>query len=96
MIKLDASTATRLNPVIFVNLERYGRFVNIRFSFPKRFRCVLQIKIPDITDPKTTVWPTIPGNLAAASGRNVVSDSSCDSNSERSTCASPTPKITAA
>jgi len=48
---------------------------------------VPQIAIADIAEPRTTVCPTIPGNLAAASGRNVVSDSSCDSKSEASTWA---------
>jgi len=35
---------------------------------------VPQIAIADIAEPKTTVCPTIPGNLATASGRKVVSD----------------------
>ena len=50
----------------------------------------------DMVEPRTTVCPTIPGNLAAASGRNVVSDSYCVSKSDTSTLASPTPKIIAA
>ena len=49
-----------------------------------------------MAEPSTTVCPTIPGNLAAASGKNVVSDCSCDSKSEMSTLASPTPKTMAA
>ena len=57
----------------------------MRFSFPKCFRCVPQIAIADIAQPRTTVCPTIPGNLAAASGRNVVSDYSSASKSEMST-----------
>ena len=68
----------------------------MRLSFPKYFCRVLQIAIAAIAEPRTTVCPTIPGNLAAASGRNVVSDSSCDSKSHASTLASPTPQITAA
>ena len=58
--------------------------------------CDDQIVIETITPPRTIVCPTSPGNLATDSGMKVVSEVSCESNIDVSTCTSPTPNTTAA
>ena len=52
--------------------------------------CVPQIIRDAITAPKTIVWPTIPGNLAPASGKNINSEGLSVSNNEGSIITSPT------
>ena len=61
----------------------------------RSFLCVPQINKEEITAPRTIVSPTKPGNLAAASGKNINSELPCCSKRAGSILTSPTAKTNA-
>ena len=77
-------------PVIDINFPWWNLSIFSNSSLIDCLFCVPQMNSDAIIAPNTIVWPTNPGNLAPASGKNINSDGFSFPNNDESTIASPT------
>ena len=76
-------------PVIDMNFPWWKDSILSNSSLISCLFCVPQMIRDAITAPKTIVWPTSPGNLAPASGKNTISDGPLCPNKAGSTTTLP-------